>query len=451
MEILDVLERFSNDMNQSNSTKDKQAVFKQYVTSSNRDSFMNIMKQIYHPLERFHVTSKGVLAHRKKKKFIPYPKDYSLERLLEKLSSQELTGHDALNAVLTFIQNHATHEDLICRIIDKDLKIRFGIKQMNNVCKNFLPIFEVSLGYEYPGKEAIAKGKWLVSRKLDGVRCVCIVKLSPERKVTSIEFYSRSGKEYETHFNKVKEDIQKNFHTNVDWKGGGVILDGEMCIIEETEHGKTENFKQIVSEIKRKNHVIASPCFVLFDMLTMEEFTQGTSKRTLSQRLQSLRQFVDTCKFSRMEMIEQHPYTEESLETLLSESKDKQWEGLILRKDTQYKGKRSKDILKMKEFHREEYEVQDLEFTTMRVIDPNTKLETEVDALKRVMIEHKGNLVGVGSGFSLEERQHFYKNPDDIKGKIISVQFFEESQDKDGNWSLRFPTFCGLYGKKREF
>ena len=48
--------------------------------------------------------------------------------------------------------------------------------------------------------------------------------------------------------------------------------------------------------------------------------------------------------------------------------------------------------------------------------------------LSCVYIKHKDNLVRVGSGFTIEQRQDFYKNPDAILGKIITVQYFEETK-----------------------
>ena len=43
----------------------------------------------------------------------------------------------------------------------------------------------------------------------------------------------------------------------------------------------------------------------------------------------------------------------------------------------------------------------------------------------------------------------FYKNPKKILGKIITVQYFEETKNQDGGISLRFPTFKILHGSAR--
>jgi DNA ligase-1 len=76
-------------------------------------------------------------------------------------------------------------------------------------------------------------------------------------------------------------------------------------------------------------------------------------------------------------------------------------------------------------------------------------LEVTKDVLTNVIIEHKGNEVSVGSGFTIAEREYFKQFPDELCGKIITVKYFQETQNQTGNWSLRFPTFKVLHGSKR--
>ena len=52
----------------------------------------------------------------------------------------------------------------------------------------------------------------------------------------------------------------------------------------------------------------------------------------------------------------------------MAESKAGGWEGLMLRKNETYKGKRSTDILKVKQMFDEEYIVVDLENDVHRVL-----------------------------------------------------------------------------------
>ena len=68
--------------------------------------------------------------------------------------------------------------------------------------------------------------------------------------------------------------------------------------------------------------------------------------------------------------------------------------------------------------------------------------------LSQVWIEHKGYKVKVGSGWSHEQRLQ-YKDGS-IVGKIITVQYFEETKNQEGGISLRFPTVKHVHGEKRE-
>jgi len=104
-------------------------------------------------------------------------------------------------------------------------------------------------------------------------------------------------------------------------------------------------------------------------------------------------------------------------------------------------------MLKCKSFYDAEYEVIDLEFGPFRMIENGLEVTKEV--LSNVVIEHKGNRVSVGSGFSIEEREHFKHHPESILNKIITVKYFEETKNQAGNFSLRFPTVKVIHGSKR--
>ena len=71
--------------------------------------------------------------------------------------------------------------------------------------------------------------------------------------------------------------------------------------------------------------------------------------------------------------------------------------------------------------------------------------------MRHVVIEHKGYRVDVGSGFSVEQRRQYYRNPEAILGKQITVQYFEETANMNGGISLRFPTVKAIYETVRNF
>ena len=65
--------------------------------------------------------------------------------------------------------------------------------------------------------------------------------------------------------------------------------------------------------------------------------------------------------------------------------------------------------------------------------------------------KHKNNKVKVGSGYSDEQRNDFWKHKDEYIGRILEVKFKEETMDKKTKLiSMQFPTFVCIReeGKK---
>ena len=75
--------------------------------------------------------------------------------------------------------------------------------------------------------------------------------------------------------------------------------------------------------------------------------------------------------------------------------------------------------------------------------------EDYVEMLSQVYIEHKGHRVKVGSGFSQEQRIKY--TTEEIIGKTITVQYFEETINDEGIPSLRFPVVKHIYENGRNF
>ena len=124
------------------------------------------------------------------------------------------------------------------------------------------------------------------------------------------------------------------------------------------------------------------------------------------------------------------------------------WEGFMLRKDAPYKSGRVKDLLKVKKFYDAEYIVKDVVTGKATYNENGSK---EYDVVSALVIEHKGNIVEVGSGLSKEQRISWYNNPQEIIGKTITVQYFEETVNKNNDLiSLRFPVLKHVYENGRD-
>ena len=386
-----------------------------------------VLEYTYNPYKQYHVTSKTCKKNSNKVSYT----DCTLFELLDKLTNREVTGHAAIELVNRFATKNIDW-DLIYDIIDKDLKIRCGDSIINKAVPGLIPTFKVALAQEYKGK-CDWNDRWWVSRKLDGVRCLAITDEEGNCKL-----YSRMGKEFTT-LNKVKEAIEATGIINS-------VFDGEVCLVDEDGN---EDFQGVMKQLRRKDHQIANPAFMIFDMLTRKEFEAEKSERTLYPRLIILKQwlrgrFIDESilRFTHQTLITDQDHFE-YWNTV--ENKDS-WEGLMLRKDVGYEGKRTKNLVKVKSFHDAEYEVLGWDVDNHEVVRDG-KSES-MTMLSQVWIEHKGHIVKVGSGFTQEQRLEYMDGS--IVGKTITVQYFEETKNDKGGISLRFPTVKIIHGDIRD-
>ena len=416
------IQEFVTRLKSTNSTNDKIDIIKEY----NDDYIIKqVLKYTYSPFKQFHLTSATV---KKNKKLEPREGYNDLFYLLDALTKRTITGHEAIQSVKGYIQHmEEWQQDLVFCILDKNLKTRTGADLINKAIRGCVPTFKVALANSYDKQKRKVNfdtQTWFASHKLDGVRCLAMVDENGQ-----CNFYSRQGKTFDT-LDTLRKEIESLELTNV-------VFDGEVCIVNDSG---VEDFQGIMKEIKRKDHTIKNPKYKIFDYLTLEEFDTQTSTRNLSLRL-------STCvkpKLNCVEMLEQWKVeSDEHFQELAELATKNNWEGLILRKDCEYKGKRSNDLLKVKKFFDEEYIVKSIETSTHRIIVDG--LEVEEEMLSNVVIEHKGCDVGVGSGFDQTERRMYFKNPELIIGKTITVQYFEETLNQDGCHSLRFPVVKHVY------
>ena len=409
------LKQFIEEMRATSSATEKIAIIKRSSTFIH-----NVLEATYNPYKQYYVTSKTCI----KNKHLTVDGVKNVFGILDRLRNREVTGHDAIKLV------NGYGDDLIYKIIDKDLGIRAGDSIINKAVPNLIPTFKVALAKEYDGK-CDWNDSWFASRKLDGVRCLAVVDF--EGKCT---LYSRMGKEFTT-LNKVKLAIEETGITNT-------VFDGEICLLDENGD---EDFQSVMKELRRKNHQIENPVFMLFDMIQRNDFDNNKSTEILSDRLAKLRAFTYTSNENILRKLQQYIITgDDHFEQWSKLSSDNNWEGFMLRKDVGYEGKRGKNLLKVKKFFDAEYKVIDFDIDDHEVVRDGQSVTLQL--LAQVYIEHKGHRVKVGSGWSQEQRLQYMDGS--IVGKIITVQYFEETKNDKGGISLRFPTVKIVHGEKRE-
>ena len=419
------LQEFVDKMKSTSSLLEKKTIIE---TIKNDDFITNALYYTYNLFLKFNVTSKNC---RKLNHIIDEECGFvDIFELFDDLNNRTYTGHDAIAMVNGVISQNEQYADLIFSIIDRNLEIRASESVINKVIPGLIPTFDVALATKYEPKFCdFHNEEWLGSRKLDGVRCII------RKEHEYVNAYSRQGNEFTT-LQKVIDEVSKI--------PGDFVLDGEICLMDKDGN---EHFQGLMKQIKRKNHTINNPKYVIFDYLTLEEFDTKVGTQTLEERYINL-QGCDLTETNTLSLLEQYPIeTDEQLADMIADADEHGYEGVMLRRNAGYEGKRSKNLLKCKKFFDAEYKVHSVDFENHRVIREGK--EVVVPMLAQAYITHKGYEVAVGSGWNQEQRIKYHANPERLIGKMITVQYFEETKNQKGGLSLRFPTVKHVYENGR--
>jgi len=417
------------------STKERCEVFQKYAAD-----IKPLIAQIYDPYQKFHVTASNILKHEKKKNFVETGKYTDLAELLTDLTEWKISGHEALNACLTFIKKNETYRGTILKALNKDLKIRVGVNLVNTAFPLLVPTFSCALSLPLEKNDKFFeknRSDFFISRKLDGCRCIFVCE---NGKVIA---YSRSGHIY-------PESIQGLSYFLEKFQGVTGVLDGEMGVVDNT--GK--EYFNIANALMNPN-AVAGPkseknmkllpnqylCYFAFDLIPLATFKKSQGPPVFLQRQEQLKLALTDIVNDRIRILPQEKH--DKMDELWTEAEEKGWEGLMLRKNTDYDGKKSRNMLKRKRQDDEEFVIE--EATSCLQMGPNST-DSEL-ALEHVGIRYKENRVWVGSGFSWEQRQFYAKNPEQLKGMYVTVCHNGESKNKKGEFSLRHPRVKALYEK----
>ena len=226
------------------------------------------------------------------------------------------------------------------------------------------------------------------------------------------------------------------------------VTDGEVLYFNEDY---SENFKKAISLTSR---IERSPeCerlyYVIFDIVHSDFFrVEEDSEKPFGEEYAMLLQKLEEepiegrCDLLKTKLPNVYIAKQSNdLFEFTNHPQYKNWEGLMLRDaGTPYQYKRTDKLLKIKQW-------QDIE---CKVVGVKAGIGKHLGRLGALIVDYKGYVVAVGSGFNDQEREILWRELKEggrlydslVNGELyIKVKYFEESQDADGNISLRFPTY----------
>ena len=362
----------------------------------------------------------GISAKKIKKKV--YKSEYILPTFEDvmKYLNQNNTGTDNdISMVQSFLDVHDDNREFYEQMITKTFRLGADKKVVNACIPGLIPTWDVMLGTSIEHC-SIPENTWFsLSQKLNGNRCTYY----------NGDFYTRQNKKY-IGLDHIKADIEKIPNAK------DYVFDGELIYKNNEGLSDSMAFQKGTGIAQSKTDLKEELKLVLFDVLPKEEFEAKASKDTYKSRKQKLLQLKDyeTENIKIVDMF--YEGTDQSeIWKWLDYAEEHDMEGLMISLDSPYECKRTKTLIKVKKFFDFDLEIVDFEEGTGR----------NKGKLGAFVVDYKGNRVKVGSGFSDEERNEFWKNKEGLIGRVITVKYKEVTTDKKtGLESLQFPIYCGL-------
>lgn len=357
--------------------------------------------------------------------------DLDIFQLLTLLDESNI-NNELREKVLYTLRNSGELKDLYIGMLIKDLRIGIGITSINKVMDNLIPVFSVQLAEKYKDGCLEEDEYFFLTEKLNGVRCVSI----------GGKLISRQDKVF-TGMEHIQKDIDKIKETLGLYD---LVFDGELIRKNVDNIPDNENFRKTIALTNSKDENKKELQYIVFDFLSEYEFEHKESvfnyllRRT---QLDALSNIIEDLGLENIKIVPLlYSGRDKSMITkFLTKITDSGKEGLMLNKDDYYKCERHSGILKVKK-------MQTVDLRVIDVVEGRRDMEGMLGA---VVVNYKGNAVNVGSGFDKEERINFWKNKELIIGKIIEVQYFEETKNKANNkLSLQFPVYKGVRDDKTE-
>ena len=412
-----------NDLRGTTKSTEKTAILKE-----NKDNEL-LQKVLFYTLDSF---KKYKISEKTFETYGCLQSSYSdIFTLLDVLSANNINDNLKNEAVGFVNSADEKLQDLFKCMLIKDLRIGIAEKGINKVFKDLIPTFACMLSesiFKNNNMQRVQGKEFIITQKLDGNR---ILGVKANGKTT---FYTRQGKEIDG-LVELEEDF-KLFPDNM-------VLDGEILLENKNNLNSDELFRETMKECRKKGtkHGLY---FNAFDLVTLEGFGKGIDTTPCAQRKENLHNLIETNNFTHIVEVpilykgRDLDKIDEYLQLAISKGQEGCMVNLC---EAPYEGKRVKTQLKVKAMN-------EIDLRVVGVFEGEGNFKHTLGGIT-VAFEHEGGnyTVGVGSGFSKEDRELYWAHPELIVRKIARIQYFEVSKNTDGGYSLRFPVFKGVCDK----
>lgn len=429
MNTLERFKQFINEITSTNGRIEKENILKSW---SDDQGIKDIIYFVFNP---YIVTGMSKKKFNKKVSTTTYCSANSIEEVMDYLKVHNTGSDKDIEWIQNFVAANHEYNYLIYQIVCKDLTLGIQPKTINKIWKNLIPTFEVQLAEKYfdnPEKYLPEGTRYMISEKLDGVRDAIIFENGYPH------FFSRSGREFEGLVDITEEALKLDPE---------YVYDGEF--LANVEGDSKDVYRQTVS-ITGADGEKKGIIFNAFDMILKEDFINGYSPVPASERKAKLKTTIDSNNFNWIKNVE-------TLYEGTDQNKITEWlnwahknnkEGIMINlADKGYECKRTKNLLKVKTFNECEAYVINIEEGTGRNEGRLGKIVVQVKDK-----EGKLHIVRSGSGFEDWERDEYWKHPEKIMNKVVELQYFEITNNKDDDSiSLRFPIWQGRIREDKSF
>lgn len=421
---------FVNEINGSNSRLFKQSVLQKYKDDRIVRKYLQIA---FDPFKVYGISTK------KLNKIVGGTVINCIESVFDLFDYLEnhSTGSDADISICQEVLNLVSSNDceagvILEALICKDLSIGCDAKTINKEIPDLIPTFNVQLANKYFDKPEYVEGKsFALTTKIDGGRIIAL------KENGQVSFYTRAGQKYEGLVD-LESELLRILPDNF-------CLDGEITLLNRGNLSSKEAYKQTMKIVRQTTNPEKHGLKMLvFDYMSAEEFKNQKCKHTYTVRrsyAELLFHRIDFQYFELLPILYRGTDTSKITE-LLEEEVANGEEGIMINiLDAEYEFKRTNNLLKVKKMQTLDLEIIGFEEGTGRL----------AGTLGAILIRYKdGNVVKVGSGFSDEIRALIWTEPSNFLGKIVEIQYFEETTNADGGKSLRFPIFKDFRPDKTE-